>query len=330
MRATYFLIITLVILLTSCSNNFNPSNIISEEVKNFNLTFLTQLKNGHVDSALINFNSGTDPLADNALLHTVSKKIKSFNLKSLNIVDAKRFSQYGKYSYTIFDVVYEIKSKEGFIYITLKTLKKDGEFVIKKTSGGMEQTSLAEQNVFTFKNKTFLHYCIFLAAIISPLFILYTIFFIMKSKINRKWLWLIGALFGLSKIGINWSTGSSGVTHDLSGLVYGNGKYIAAPWGNSSGGGPSSPFIVSTNTVSWTTVSHSLTNNNNQFNSNERLVEDISYGNNVYVGTGIYGRIIKSTDGNNWSPVSTSVINQNGDSLFNMDFLNNNFVFLSN
>ena len=75
---------------------------------------------------------------------------------------------------------------------------------------------------------------------------------------------------------------------------------------------------------------HSLTNNNNQFNSNERLVEDISYGNNVFVGTGIYGRIIKSTDGNNWSPVSTSEINQNlggnGGSFYNMDFLNNNFV----
>ena len=91
-----------------------------------------------------------------------------------------------------------------------------------------------------------------------------------------------------------------------------------------------SPFIVSTNTVNWTTVSHTLTNNSNQFNSNERLVEDISYGNNVFVGTGIYGRIIKSTDGNNWSPVFTNVINQNlggnGGSLFNMDFLNDNFV----
>tara|TARA_B110000503_G_C6844673_1_gene288245 strand:+ start:90 stop:500 length:411 start_codon:yes stop_codon:yes gene_type:complete len=44
----------------------------------------------------------------------------------------------------------------------------------------------------------------------------------------------------------------------------------------------------------------------------------------------MYGRIIKSTDGNNWSPISTSVLNQNlggnGGSLYNMDFLNNNFV----
>jgi len=126
---------------------------------------------------------------------------------------------------------------------------------------------------------------------------------------------------------INWTAADTNISYDLSGLVFGNQKFIAAAWGNGNAG---SPFITSPNGNSWTQITHSLTNNNNAFNSNERLVEDISYGNNVYVGAGIYGRLIRSTDGTNWSPVNTDVISQssggNGGSLFNIDFLNNNFI----
>lgn len=126
---------------------------------------------------------------------------------------------------------------------------------------------------------------------------------------------------------INWTASDTNISYDLSGLVYGNQQFIAAPWGNGNSG---SPFLTSTNGDSWTQVPHNLTDNDNAFNSNERLVEDITFGNNIFVGVGLYGRIIKSTDGVNWSSVSTSVINQNlggnGGSLYNLDFVNGKFV----
>ena len=126
---------------------------------------------------------------------------------------------------------------------------------------------------------------------------------------------------------INWTASDTNISYDLSGLVYGKQQFIAAPWGNGNSG---SPFLTSTNGDSWTQVAHNLTDNDNAFNSNERLVEDIAFGNNVFVGVGIYGRIIKSTDGINWFSVSTSVVNQNlggnGGSLYNLDFINGKFV----
>ena len=126
---------------------------------------------------------------------------------------------------------------------------------------------------------------------------------------------------------INWSSiTASGSSY--SGITYGNGLYVVAPWLETNG--QASSFMTSTDAVNWSSHAHNLTNNGGQFNNNERLVEDIAFGNGIFVGTGINGRIIKSSDGKNWVPVTTNSINQslggNGASMYKMKFLNGNFI----
>jgi hypothetical protein len=70
--------------------------------------------------------------------------------------------------------------------------------------------SLEELNAFTLKGKGAIHYVIFVTAIIVPVFIIWTIIICARTKIRRKWLWIIGILIGIGRINLNWTTGQLG------------------------------------------------------------------------------------------------------------------------
>ena len=70
--------------------------------------------------------------------------------------------------------------------------------------------SLEEINAFTFSGKSFRHYLILLVAIGMPVFIVYTIVLCVRTKIKRKWLWIIFMLLGFGRYSFNWTSGQMG------------------------------------------------------------------------------------------------------------------------
>ena len=72
------------------------------------------------------------------------------------------------------------------------------------------QKSLAELNAFTFRGKGPIHYVLFAFAILVSVFIIWTTVLCARTKIQRKWLWIIFILFGLTKLNLNWTTGQIG------------------------------------------------------------------------------------------------------------------------
>jgi len=70
--------------------------------------------------------------------------------------------------------------------------------------------SLEEINAFTFSGTSFRHYLILLIAIGMPIFILYTIVLCIRTKMKRKWLWIIFMLLGFGKYSFNWTSGLMG------------------------------------------------------------------------------------------------------------------------
>jgi hypothetical protein len=92
--------------------------------------------------------------------------------------------------------------------------------------------SLQELNAFTFDNKSIVHYSIFGFTIIIPLFIIFSLIQCIRTKIKRKWLWLLFILIGIGQITLNWTDGNVGF-NPLSIQLLGAGVLKAsmfAPW----------------------------------------------------------------------------------------------------
>jgi len=92
--------------------------------------------------------------------------------------------------------------------------------------------SLEEINAFTLLDKTFRHYIILLFAVGVPVFIIYTIILCIRTKMKKKWLWIIFMLIGIGKYSFNWSGGQMGFTplaiQLFSAAAFKGGLY--APW----------------------------------------------------------------------------------------------------
>lgn len=69
--------------------------------------------------------------------------------------------------------------------------------------------SLQVLNRFTFKNKSAAHHLFFFACVLIPLFIIATIVICFRSRVRRRWLWIIFIAFGVMQFQLNWTTGQT-------------------------------------------------------------------------------------------------------------------------
>jgi hypothetical protein len=67
--------------------------------------------------------------------------------------------------------------------------------------------SLETLNRFTFANKSVVHYLVFAACVIIPALILVALVTCIRSRIRRKWLWIIFILFGFVQFRFDWASG---------------------------------------------------------------------------------------------------------------------------
>lgn len=68
--------------------------------------------------------------------------------------------------------------------------------------------SLQVLNAFTFKNKSVLHYLFLVLCILIPIFIISTTVVCIRSRVRRRWLWILFILFGFVQLRLNWTTGA--------------------------------------------------------------------------------------------------------------------------
>lgn len=71
--------------------------------------------------------------------------------------------------------------------------------------------SVGELNAFTLSGKGIQHYVLLLLAIAVPIFIIWTLVLCARTKIRKKWLWIIFILAGIAKLNLNWTTGEIGL-----------------------------------------------------------------------------------------------------------------------
>lgn len=84
---------------------------------------------------------------------------------------------------------------------------------------------------FDLKNKPPINHIIFVLAILIPLFSLFALIQCIRTKVRRKWLWILFILFSFGSISLNWGTSDLHFTlvqFQLFGAGCGQG--VGGPW----------------------------------------------------------------------------------------------------
>ncbi|MEN9443565.1 MAG: hypothetical protein RIS47_455 [Bacteroidota bacterium] len=69
-------------------------------------------------------------------------------------------------------------------------------------------TSLSSMFEFSLTNKSWLHYLFLFFAVSIPIFILVSLVAAFRTKLNKKWLWIVGILVCFVQFSMNWTTGT--------------------------------------------------------------------------------------------------------------------------
>ncbi len=109
-----------------------------------------------------------------------------------------------------------------------------------------------------------------------------------------------------SSDGISWDNKSSGTSLTLSGVTYGNNKFLTLGISGST-----RTMLTSSNGTSWTSTSWTCSDcrpdpdNNSSNQTYNFTLEDVTYGNSTFVAVGTSGTILTSSDGISWDNKSS-------------------------
>jgi hypothetical protein len=106
---------------------------------------------------------------------------------------------------------FEYKFESGWAVANVVMKRVDDKTTVIGFNVYRTEASQKEHNKFVLTGKTFLHYLVLSLACFTPVFILITLVYCIKTPIpKRKWLWVLFILGGIGTISINWSTGAYG------------------------------------------------------------------------------------------------------------------------
>lgn len=222
----------LVGLLFSCDPDVDFKKIIPQHVDNFATGFIEDIKQGDIEKCLTLVTPEMNNQAGRDYLTNTSNNFQSLKIDSFRIINARKTSLMGGNGFTNYTIDYEYFIKDKFLYFNFGIHEENNKLTITAFDGRVFETSLTEIHSFTFKDKGFVHYVFILFAMLVPIFILVTLFFAIRTKMDKKWLWIIGILLGFVKFSLNWTTGQVGF-QILSFQILGSGltkSGLVAPW----------------------------------------------------------------------------------------------------
>jgi len=226
------LLILLVGLLFSCNPDVDFKNIVPQNVDSFATGFIEDIKQGAIEKCLTQVTPEMNNKEGRDYLTNASNNFQALKIDSFRIIGARKTSLMGENGFTNYSIDYEYFIKDKFLYFNFGIHEEKDKLTITAFDGRVFETSLTETHSFTFKDKGFVHYLFILFAVLVPIFILVTLFFAIRTKMDKKWLWIIGILLGFVKFSLNWTTGQVGF-QTLSFQILGAGltkSGLVAPW----------------------------------------------------------------------------------------------------
>lgn len=224
------LVILLAFFINSCSSEKAVEKMVDKERDEFSREFVQQIIDGDtnliykIDSTLFDRNSMENLNYIYSILY--HKPVNSVKIIGLHYNFATE--NHKKY-YTI---NYEYKLRNNYALISVTSKEIGNKLMIIGFNFDIKETAYTESVKFSFKNKSVIHYIIFLLIIAIPLFIIYSLIRMFKSNICYKWLWAILIILLNFSVIYNWHTGTffwNKISLQLLGIGISQGD-ISAPW----------------------------------------------------------------------------------------------------
>lgn len=226
------LLLFLTGLLFSCNPNIDFEKIVPQHVDKFATGFIDDIKKGNIEECLLKVTPEMNNQSGRDYLTNSFRSIESLQIDSIRIISARQQSLMGEDGFTNYIIDYEYFIKDRYLYFTFGIHEEKGKLSITSFDGRFFETSLTEIHSFTLDKKGLVHYLFLVIAILVPVFILVTLVFAIRTKLNKKWLWIIGILLGFVKFSLNWTTGQVGfqiISFQLLGAGFSKGGLVA-PW----------------------------------------------------------------------------------------------------
>jgi len=226
------LTLLLVGLLFSCQNNIDFRTIVPQNIDKFATDFIADVKQMKIEECMQRVIPEMNTQGGREYLINTYRNIEVFPIDSIQIINARKQTLMGDNGFTKYSIDYEYFTKDKYLYFSIKVREEKGKLLISGFDGRLLESSLTEIHSFTFDKKGVVHYLFIAFAILIPIFMLVTLVFAIRTKLNMKWLWIIGILLGFTKFSLNWTTGHVGF-QILSFQILGAGLTktgLVAPW----------------------------------------------------------------------------------------------------
>ena len=204
-------ICTIALMLYGCNSPFNFDTTIPKHIDNFTQEFLYDLHVGNIDSCLSMLQQDLINSEAEEYLLQAHSNFALYSLDSSKLIGQNSINMLGDEGFTNYMLKYEYWSDTSFLYLDIGILEKNDTICITGFNGNILTKSISETNEFTLRKKSLVHYIFFTMAILIPCFMIITVVFIAKSRLSKKWLWIVGTLFGFIKFSLNWTTGQVGI-----------------------------------------------------------------------------------------------------------------------
>jgi hypothetical protein len=107
-------------------------------------------------------------------------------------------------------LTYQLQFRDTWVVVSIQIQTDATGPHVESASFQPVPDSLRVLNRFTLQNKSLIHYLFLAACILIPVFIIATIVVCVRSRVRRRWLWIIFILVAFGQFQLNWTTGEWG------------------------------------------------------------------------------------------------------------------------
>lgn len=204
MNKIIFRIVLIALIAISGCSDFT----IPDEVNHFSKSFFKDVKKNGLYTYLNETEKNEDSVLINPKLDQIEKNLQLINPDSLEVINGQVTKHFkGDQPDLIYQIEYEQKFNDYSILILLSVIQENGNYELGRISSQRIDNSLKQQHAFILKNKPIINYLFLILMIVNLLFMIFTLYALIKTQIKRKWLWIIGILIGFSRLKLYWTSG---------------------------------------------------------------------------------------------------------------------------
>lgn len=175
-------------------------------------SFLESVRDGRIQEARQMLHSSIDQADTSKGLETLRALFtQSKWVEAENIGYVKNWSNgMGQQSQTTIRLDYQIQLEKHWLAGTIVLLDEPTSRKIISARFNPITASLETINALTLSGKGPFHYLILPLAALVPIFCLITLVLCIRTRLRRKWLWILFIVLPVGKLSLNWSTGELG------------------------------------------------------------------------------------------------------------------------